>query len=84
MAEIPEKTKSHPYKFHKLVLQKHEIPRQESKISSTNLFILRILIVFPLTNPWTFHILLLNTPGDWMPLNSIVCFFWNNAMNGTK
>ena len=66
MAEIADKTKYQPYQFHRIVLQKQKIPRPKSKTSPKNLFILEIPNVFSLTNYWKFHMLFLNTSGNWM------------------
>ena len=66
MAEIPDKTKYHPYQFHRIVLQKHEIPRPKSKTSPHKFVYLGNSHCFLLTNHWKFHMLFLNTSGNWI------------------
>ena len=46
--EIPDKTKLHPWKIHKIVLHAFEIPRPETKTPGTS-------TLFFLGHPWKFH-----------------------------
>ena len=46
--EIPDKTKLHPWKIHKIVLHVFEIPRPETKTPGTS-------TLFFLGYPWKFH-----------------------------
>ena len=64
--EISEKTKLHPWKFHKIVLHPLEIPRPKTKTTGNS-------SLFFLGHPWKFHFVL--TPGN------STCYFFDTLEN---
>ena len=64
--EISEKTKLHPWKFHKIVWHPLEIPRPKTKTTGNS-------SLFFLGHPWKFHFVL--TPGN------STCYFFDTLEN---
>ena len=82
--EIPNKTKLHPWKFHKIMLHPLEITRPKTN-TWRKLQIVFSFLVTPgnftsfLINPWKFHMLFLLTRGNSIPSTPpCLVFFWNS------